>query len=317
MRNILKKTVGSISFMCGLLALLILLSNVFVPKNNDKKNGMDDVTANGILAEKENTVDVLIIGDSETYSSFVPMELWQDYGFTSYVCGTPSQKLSYSEELLRKAIKNQSPKIVILEVNALYRKNTFDDKFKNKVERVLPVFRYHDRWKSLKLSDFTSKKEYTYIDYNKGYRYRNKVKAASTKDYMKKTDKVKEIAPNNKKAVTNIKQICDSAGAKLIFVSAPSMVNWYYAKHNGVQQFADKIGVEYVDMNLLTDQVKIDWKTDTRDKGDHLNHSGALKATEYLGQFLSEKAVLEDHRGDGRYSDWDVSLERYLEQVKK
>lgn len=317
MRNILKKTVGSISFMCGLLALLVLLSNVFVPKNNDKKSGMNDVTANGILAEKENTVDVIIIGDSETYSSFIPMELWQNYGFTSYVCGTPGQKLGYSEELLNKAVEKQTPKIVVFEANALYRKNTFEDNFTNKAERVLPVFRYHNRWKSLSFSDFNFKKEYTYIDYNKGYRYYSKIRSGTVKNYMKKTEKIREISSNNKEHLKNIKHICDSQGATLIIVSAPSLVNWNYTKHNGVQQIADEIGAEYVDMNLLADQVKIDWKTDTRDKGDHLNHSGALKATAYLGEFLSEKTVLEDHRGDSRYSDWDTSLEGYLEQVEK
>lgn len=317
MRNILKKTVGSISFMCGLLALLVLLSNVFVPKNNDKKSGMDDVTANGILAEKENTVDVIIIGDSETYSSFIPMELWQNYGFTSYVCGTPGQKLSYSESFLHKAIEKQSPKVVILEAHSIYQKASIDDNLLIKAESVFSVFRYHDRWKSLKASDFVTKSDYTYIDYNKGYRYKNGVKKASTNGYMKKSDNIREISLNNQNVLKRFKRTCDEIGAELIIVSVPSTINWNYAKHNGVQQIADKIGAEYVDMNLLADQVKIDWKTDTRDKGDHLNHSGALKATAYLGEFLSEKTVLEDHRGDSRYSDWDTSLEGYLEQVEK
>ncbi len=317
MRNILKKTVGSISFMCGLLALLILLSNVFIPKNNDKKSGMDDVTANGILAEKENTVDVLIIGDSESYSAVVPMKLWQNYGFTSYVCGTPGQKLSYSEEFLHKAIKKQTPKIVILEAHSIYQKASLEDHLQNKAERVLPVFRYHNRWKSLKSSDFVTKSDYTYIDYNKGYRYKDGVKKASTNGYMKKTDNVREISLSNQVILKNLKRICDEVGAELIIVSVPSTINWNYAKHNGVQQSADKIGVEYIDMNLIIDKVGIDWNKDTRDKGDHMNHSGALKVTEYIGKILSERAVLEDHRSDSRYSDWDVSLERYLNKVEK
>ena len=36
----------------------------------------------------------------------------------------------------------------------------------------------------------------------------------------------------------------------------------------GIQALADQYGLEYYDLNLMPDQVKIDWKKDTRDKGE-------------------------------------------------
>ena len=45
-----------------LLAILAVLSHYLVPKNNLSKDGMEDVSANSIMAEKENTIDILVDG---------------------------------------------------------------------------------------------------------------------------------------------------------------------------------------------------------------------------------------------------------------
>ena len=71
-----KDIIGCISFMVGLLILFAVLSVIFVPKDNSRAAGMEAVQANGILGEKENTIDYIILGDSETHSSFTPMQTY-------------------------------------------------------------------------------------------------------------------------------------------------------------------------------------------------------------------------------------------------
>ena len=68
-----KDIIGCISFMVGLLILFAVLSVIFVPKDNSRAAGMEAVQANGILGEKENTIDYIILGDSETHSYFTTM----------------------------------------------------------------------------------------------------------------------------------------------------------------------------------------------------------------------------------------------------
>ena len=74
---------------------------------------------------------------------------------------------------------------------------------------------------------------------------------------------------------------------------------------------AKELGVEYIDLNLQSDQVAIDWNTDTRDKGDHLNYNGAMKVTNYVGKYLKETELFEDKRENPDYADWNTQLEAF------
>lgn len=76
----MKKIILKSTIFCTIfLIILIILSHIVVPKNNSKEAGMEDELANGILAEPENTIDVLVVGDSESYSSYVPREICNEY----------------------------------------------------------------------------------------------------------------------------------------------------------------------------------------------------------------------------------------------
>lgn len=303
------------AFLLILLILLSVASYIFMPKNNKKEFGMDVITANGILGEKENTIDVLIVGDSESYCSFTPMYMWEKHGFTSYVCGTPGQPLYDSYRFLEKAFKYQKPSVVILETDTIFREYKYSKHLLSRMQGMFPVFQYHNRWKSVTINDFGSSIDYTWTNDHKGYYLNQKVIAGSDKGYMTPTDEIQDIPDLNRRCLKDIIDICQKNDAKLIFVGAPTTKNWDYAKHNGVQEFADKHDIEYLDMNLIWKELGIDWATDTRDRGDHLNHSGAVKVTDYLGKYLKEKFTLPDHRDDAAYSAWDEALKRYNASV--
>ena len=48
---------------CVILGLLMVLSNVFHPKNNRYEDGMIDSPANGAVGERQDTIDVLFVED--------------------------------------------------------------------------------------------------------------------------------------------------------------------------------------------------------------------------------------------------------------
>lgn len=320
MKKIIKRIVSCVLFVAILLGLLQVSSLIFQPKSNDKASGIHYPRANGILSEPKDSIDTVFIGDSEVYHSFIPLNIWRDYGITSYDVSSPSQKLVYSMEFLKKTFEKQSPKIVFLETNAIFRKSYFEDEITYKAEQVFPVFRYHDRWKNLQLKDFSATVEYTANENNKGYFFTKKSKPATDKaikEYMKYSDVSAPILSTNKKYLKEIAEFCKKHGTKLVLISTPSTKNWNYQRHNAMEAFSKDLGVDYIDTNLLRDDIPIDWKKDTKDKGDHLNYNGAVKVTDYIGKYLDDTKLFKDKRNDPSYDNWNTCFDKFEKQVKK
>lgn len=306
MKNIIK----ALTFLFILSILLIGSSRILEPKNNDKESGMATPDANGFLAEKENTIDVLFIGDSLIYTSILPMKLWEDYGITSYDLATPAQKLYDSYSFLERALSKQEPSIVFIESNCLFRDFGLDSALKSRVEKYLPVIAYHNRWKSLKKEDFYKKPDYTWINFKKGYKGTDKIKSPSDyKDYMVKKGEKKKIFDIDKYYIKMMIELCKKNNIEVVLLSTPSMKSYNYAKYVMVKEFSNEYNIKHFDFNLDID-VGIDWMEDTSDRGDHLNYHGAKKVTDYIGKILKDKN-LPDHRGDERFRDWDESLIQY------
>lgn len=307
----IKRTIKIITFILGLGILLRLTSILFMPKTNKPNAGIEESNANGILGEKENTIDVVVLGDSETYSAFSPLNIWNEAGYTMYVCGTNGQTLDYSLNMLERSFEKQHPKIVILETNAIYRKVSKSNAFIMQLGKSFSIFDYHDRWKSLTKADFSTVKHFTWSDDTKGYRYNNTIEPSYNTDYMKNSEKISKIPKINERFLKKIKDCCDKHGAKLILISSPSSKNWKYPHHNGIQKIANELGCDYLDLNLLNDQLSIDWSHDTRDKGDHLNYYGAKKVSTYVASYLQGLNMLADHRDDANYVHWNDSYKKF------
>ena len=316
MKKAIKRISACAAFVLILAMLIVVSSYLFAPKGEQESFAMKNAAANAILDEEKNTIDVLFLGDSVAYFSVSPMQLWQEQGFTSYVCATSAQYLSFSEVLLKQAFQEQSPKVVVLEANAIYRTMNSDISTMTRLEGLFSVFKFHNRWKSIgKLIPFPLS-SCSWTDDLKGYVYSTNIVQAVNDDYMAKTDTVLKIESSNENYVKAISDFCKEHDAELLLVNVPNAKNWCYEKHNGIQELADKYGITYIDLNLLNDELSIDWNSDTIDKGDHLNYNGAMKTTKYLGEYLKDRYLLPDHRNDDVYLNWSETLDRYLNTVE-
>ena len=310
----MKKIIKICLFFLILFLMLIILSKIFIPKDNAQRTALKSYGSNNVLGEKDNTIDLVVLGNSEACTSIIPMKLWEDYGYTSYICGNPGQLLSDSLKTLQDVSKKQKPKVVVLEATSIYDKTSITIPIARAIKSLLPIAEYHYRWKDLKLEDLYSEVEYKSVDHMKGFRY-NKISNPLTEnfDYMKYTKDINDIGIIEKYYLQRINDYCKENNAKFVLINTPSPKNWDYKKHNAVKEFADNEGIDYIDFNLLTDELEIDWNEDTLDKGDHMNYYGSIKLTNYFEKYLKDKNLLKDHRDDEKYSKWNEDLKKYKE----
>lgn len=302
------------------LILAVLVSGLSVSiqaklKNDDSLVQNRDKSLIRIGKEKADTIDLLVVGDSLSYTSVFPAQLWKEKGIASYICGQPGQKLPELYEVLETALREQNPKVVMIETNVLFRKikgvQGFAETLEGRAGELFPVFRFHDIWKSVLLG-----KRYREAS-SKGFRIREWTGAYHGGNYMKKTKKIKHLSCMTEHYIDQILELCRQKGIQVLLYSAPSPHNYNYKKHNALVKMAKNKGLKYLDLNLKTAELQINWMTDSLDRGDHLNLNGAEKVTSYLAAYLTEQYHLPDRRGDERYQSWQTDADRLSSKMRE
>lgn len=304
----------AVIFLVLLLAVLHGVSYLVMPKAEVRLSKTRSHESMRVFDEPDNSLDVLFFGHSGVYSAISPMELYKDFGFTSYVCSQPAQLPWESAQWLRALLKVQSPKLVVFEVDHLfYDKGTtvLGNSFKHLVDGAFPVFKNHTGWK-----DWFTRRPKHERSANKGFYYNTSVRPYTGKKKFTETDKVYKIGKKHMDALEQVYTLCKENGIELMLLEVPSAVMWDYTRFNAVKYYAQKRGLDFIDLNQHFEELKFSWKTDTRDKGDHLNYSGALKVCGYIGRHMKEKYNLADRRDDPKYATWKEDLQRYEKLVK-
>ena len=139
------------------------------------------------------------------------------------------------------------------------------------------------------------------------------VKPFSGQSKMVETKAVEDIPEVSKILLDKLIDKCEKNGIKIMFMETPTAKSWNYARHNAMVKYAKAKNIDFVDMNTLKGDYAIDWSTDTRDGGRHLNCKGAEKVSAYLGKYISENYSFKDKRHSEKYADWNND---YLDYVK-
>lgn len=318
-----KNLIKAVSFCLILIILLKLLSSLALIAKRDPEP-IFNCDPRIIFQEPENTIDVITIGNSNVRSGIIPMQLWKDYGITSYTWGEPSVDPYDSEQYLKKIFRKQSPSVVILEASFFFRTTSFADNLNSmtraKLSDMFPLIPYHSSL--LKLFKYGFSELYNANhSVTKGYYVNFQAKPGKKgSSYMNETSSSDDmISFLTQKEILRIEQLCKDHGAKLIIAAVPSTSDWGYERHQLTKKFCEDNQLTFLDMNTtdVLKEMNLNWKKDTRDGGTHMNYTGASLVTDYLGKYLTEHYQLTDFRQDRNYEQWNTDCEYFYDTIKQ
>lgn len=316
--------VKAISFLIVCFACLAVVSKVLQYEHEMQP----DLSMKEFYDLDKNSAQVLVLGSSHTTLGFSPIECYKQTGITSFNLSTAKQPMEVSYYLLEEALKSQSPEVVIYDVAGLFYKRSeiniakfrysmdsmplswtkvkmasayaeYHDDIKPFAmgEALCPIYYYHDRWDELDEEEFDVNAPVTQL---KGQVIRTYITEidfdmeAFDKKLAKKIEKDPNSAPVIRKScmayLEKIKKLCDENNVKLLLTTTPTN-RWNSTKKELSQQVADKLGVDFLDLNQ-PDGVILNYSTDMAD-GNHVNASGAKKTTKYYTDYLVKQYGLK------------------------
>lgn len=326
MRKSIVKVIQPIIILC--LLCLLVWATAFVLRRNES------YAKNHDFYSDETDCDVFFLGSSHTVMGVLPMELWNEYGITSYNLANNGQWCAGDYWVLRNALDERTPQLVVLDAYAVfadekhaeghmdYLHESFDpipfsltkleairDTFaeENQAEFIFPFTTYHNRWEYIDSSYFERTPSY-----QKGA-YEN----ASTELPFVLPYEENELIPisqsNETETISKTYlrrsiELCQERGIPVLLTVTPfhaseELQEWV----NSVYGIAEAYDVPFI--NGLQEDV-IDMQCDLWDEG-HLNSSGARKWTAYIGNYITENYDISDKRTDEAYAKWNTDYANY------
>lgn len=295
------------AFLCILALLLGGASWLFYPKDNRDIGQRQERLSTGLLAEKENTVDVLFLGDSLPMYAVSSIDIWGQFGVPCYTYATPQQDLVTTRRMLLNALHHQKPKVVVLETNALFREIPAQAALADWLYELVPAARYHDNWKKVPLRRMLAPVAYETEQESKGYYLTMRQSAPKNEAYLSREGEPEQLQPEALRLLRSIQKICQRENILLMLCSIPNAKSWSRSRSSLLSSVAWELGMTYLDLNLQ--DLGIDWSRDCMDHGDHMNYLGAQKVTAFLGSRLWDTELLTDKRSWPDYAHWN---EQYM-----
>ncbi|MBQ9890590.1 MAG: SGNH/GDSL hydrolase family protein [Firmicutes bacterium] len=330
----MKKKVFKIILLAAIvIATLGLLQALLVPKYIEENE--EGVLAGEYYANAGSN-DVLFVGDCEVYSNFSPITLWQEYGITSIIRGTPSQTIWQSYYMIEDTLRYETPKVVVYNVFSMqydkpqseaYNRLALDGMKWSKVKYnaikasmtdeetvtsyVFPLLRFHSRWSELRGEDFKYMFRSLQLSHN-GY-----VMRVDTKPVTELPQPVPRADYSFSETdwywLNKMKDLCTAKGIKLVLIKSGSCYpHWFDEWDKQIVDYAEKNKLTYINFLQHQSETGIDYTKDTFDAGLHLNLSGAEKSSRWFGTFLKDMPGVTDRRDDkGLTNLWNAKIDFY------
>ncbi|MDE7326660.1 MAG: hypothetical protein K2N63_10335 [Lachnospiraceae bacterium] len=325
MRKKLGKAANAIIFTAGLIYIFLSLTRLMQYKAA--------VTRMEPFFETEEPIDVMLFGTSHVTDGILPLELWGNYGISSYNFGNNAARIPLTYWKIENVFDYQVPRLVVVDCSYLSSNNKtstvlqqshnvldsfpltktkraaiedlMDSEEDNKLEFFWPFSIYHNRWDELTKKDFI-------VDYNNELGAEPKYLVATPANYQKiGADEKLQTETIAMEYIGKLISSCRERGVEVLLTYLPCPANSTRQKEaNTAYDLAERYGVNYINFLDLPDVVN--FMTDCNDADSHLNASGAKKVTDYLGTYIGEHYNIPDRRTQAAFDFLNEAYTAYL-----
>ena len=325
----------------GIFLLLLVPVSYMVRTNGDVKDRFS-----GFYAEKNNTLDIVMIGSSPVFPYYAAPKLWGETGIAMYPLSSNMQRPAAMKYLVEETEKTQSPELYIFEMrmftiedeglsdNMAYTRGVTDN-MKYSLQRIrtiqalvprddeegrlsyyLDIMKYHTNWKMLALPSEWANMVYHKASPLKGYTFKDEVGPQPMPDCGKAEGET-AIPPEQEAYLRDLMEFLQSSGQNALFIVSPYGESLEEQQmFNYMAGIADSYGYPFLNMNNCYEEIGIIFEEDFADYGSHTNAIGAEKCTDFLREYLLEHYSFTDKRGETAYRSWDESYELWKSEME-
>lgn len=335
-----------LKIMVRCVAFVVVFSMLFsnatdlLMRHDDESNEI-----HAFYSEPKDTIDVLYVGSSPLLRGVSPMVMWNEHGFTGYVRASALQAPSVSYGLLAESLKYQTPELVVLLCDNIFteydyveregdlrrgldgmkmskykldiiKEVTEADERQSMLSYAFPLMRYHDRWKEINLAEDEPEPLLEH-SFKKGNVYLRDINPQEYPEgFMEPTGEPYTFDESAKGYIEKSIALCKEKNIPVLMLHLPKM-SWSYEQSVMVEEFAAENGAVYLDLDRAEyrSQLGLDPQVDYYDQG-HMNLTGTIKLSDWLGDWLDAQYDLPDHRDDPAISEsWNADWAEYAEKT--
>lgn len=261
--------------------------------------------------EEEEPFDVLFFGSSRMLNGVYPMELWDDFGLTTFNMAQHSEGTLVSYWQMKNAFHYNKPKVAVVDLTLLYDDKIMEhqeqergylhksldhmplskikyDALKDVTEGIdigeylFPLAMYHNRWNDLEEIDV-----YLELPQRKGAEARVGITKMYEAEWEGRT--VATSINTEMYRLDAMVELCEEEDVQLIFTLMPatgmSELEAMGEIYNYLELYAQEHNIPF--LNFEKDKGVVNYTTDFYDNS-HLNPNGAKKVTYAIGEFLMD-----------------------------
>ena len=341
--GIVKKIIAVLGFWALLIGVIVQLTYIY-------RGGLANTRGNvsGFYDEKDDSLDVIVIGTSSTFSAFVPMEAWNRWGIVSYNLCTNGMYTNSIKYYVREALKTQDPCLLVIDIapflfghNAPAVMNEWTEPqaryntdglrlSRNRnalIQEVIP--KEYGRWNfyfDLFYYHRDGVPDPIYIDnrhhsITKGYNNLPILRIYDSDEMIERNDAEIELDEESDKVLHELLEELREYDFPILFIAPPYLDIKNEENLSGLSAYIGSViqqyGFDFLNMADDREQIGIDNTFDYSLDYLHYNISSAEKITDYLCNHIVHHYDVPDRRGEDGYLLWEEDYVLWQEMLNQ